>query len=62
MYEEKIKNLIEQRKQVKSELSELEEATLNRDGLLNKIDGALEILKSLQSEKESEKDKKENKK
>ena len=30
--------------------------------LLNKIDGALEILKSLQSEKESEKDKKENKK
>ena len=63
MYEEKIKNLIEQRKQVKSELSELEEATLNRDELLNKIDGALEILKSLQNEeKESEKDKKENKK
>ena len=61
MYKEKIENLQKQRKQVKAELSEFEEAMLKREELLHKIDGALEILISLQNEEESEKDKKDSK-
>ena len=62
MYKEKIENIQKQRKQVKSELSEFEEAMLNREELLHKIDGALEMLVSLQKEKEEEDSNKDNKK
>ena len=58
MYKEKIENLQNQRKQVKSDLNDLEDALLKREELLNKIDGALEILLSLQEEENSKKDKK----
>ena len=54
--EEKLGNLIAQRKQVKLELSDLEDALLQREELLNKIDGAIEFANSL---KEEPKDKKE---
>ena len=63
MYKEKIENLQKQRKQVKSDMNEFEEAMLKREELLNKIDGALEMLLTLeQEEEESKKDNKENKK
>ena len=62
MYKEKIENLKNQRKQVKSEMNEIEEAMLNSETLLNKIDGALELLLTLQSEKELKKENKDNKK
>ena len=62
MYKEKIENLQKQRKQVKSDMNEFEEAMLKREELLNKIDGALEMLLTLQEEEDSKKDNKENKK
>lgn len=62
MYKEKIENLKNQRKQVKLEMNEIEEAMLNSETLLNKIDGALELLLTLQNEKESKKENKDNKK
>ncbi len=62
MYKEKIENLKNQRKQVKSEMNEIEEAMLNSETLLNKIDGALELLLTLQSEEKSKKENKDNKK
>ena len=48
--EEKLGNLIAQRKQVKLELSELEDALLSREELLNKVDGAIEFANSLKEE------------
>ena len=54
--EEKLGNLIAQRKQVKLEISELEDALLQREELSNKIDGAIEFANSL---KEKPKEKKE---
>ena len=57
--EEKLGNLIAQRKQVKLELSELEDVLLKREELLNKIDGAIEFANSL---KEDDKPKKKEKK
>ena len=62
MYKEKIENLKNQRKQVKSEMNEIEEAMLNSETLLNKIDGALELLLTLQNEEKSKKENKDNKK
>tara|TARA_R100001082_G_scaffold99170_1_gene67767 strand:- start:2732 stop:2920 length:189 start_codon:yes stop_codon:yes gene_type:complete len=62
VYKEKIENLKNQRKQVKSEMNEIEEAMLNSETLLNKIDGALELLLTLQSEEKSKKENKDNKK
>ena len=61
MYKEKIENLQKQRKQVKSDMNEFEEAMLKREELLNKIDGALEMLASLQKEEDSKKDNKKDK-
>ena len=48
--EEKLGNLIAQRKQVKLELAELEDALLQREELLNKVDGAIEFANSLKEE------------
>jgi len=48
--EEKLGNLIAQRKQVKLEISELEDALLSREELLNKVDGAIEFANSLKEE------------
>ena len=53
MYKEKIENLQNQRKTLKAELSEYEDAVLNREQLLNKVDGALEVLLWLQNEEDS---------
>ena len=62
MYKEKIENLQNQRKTLKAELNEYEDAVLNREQLLNKVDVALEVLVSLQNEEDSkEKDKKDKK-
>ena len=61
MYKEKIENIQKQRKQIKADISELEEAMLNREELLHKIDGALEMLASLQKEEDSKKDNKKDK-
>ena len=55
--EEKLGNLIAQRKQVKLELSDLEDALLQREELLNKIDGAIEFANSLKEELEEKKEK-----
>jgi len=57
--EEKLGNLTVQRKQVKLEISELEDVLLQREELLNKIDGAIEFANSL---KEDDKPKKKEKK
>ena len=57
--EEKLGNLIAQRKQVKLEISELEDALLSREELLNKLDGAIEFANAL---KEDDKPKKKEKK
>ena len=62
MYKEKIENLQNQRKTLKAELSEYEDAVLNRKQLLNKVDGALEVLLSLQNEEDSKKEDKKDKK
>ena len=62
MYKEKIENLQTQRKPLKAELSEYEDAVLNRKQLLNKVDGALEVLLSLQNEEDSKKENKKDKK
>ena len=48
--EEKLGNLIAQRKQVKLEISELEDALLQREELLNRVDGAIEFANSLKEE------------
>ena len=61
MYKEKIENLQSQRKQVKSDMNDYEEAMLKREELLNKIDGALEMLLTLQEEEDSKKDNKKDK-
>ena len=52
--EEKIGNLVAQSKQVKLEISDLEDALLKREELLNKIEGALEFANSLTKEEELE--------
>ena len=51
---EKIGNLVAQSKQVKLEISDLEDALLKREELLNKIEGALEFANSLTKEEELE--------
>jgi len=56
--EEKLGNLIAQRKQVKLEISELEDALLQREELSNKIDGAIEFANSLKEEDKPKKGKK----
>ena len=62
MYKEKIENLQNQRKTLRAELNEFEDAVLNREQLLNKVDGALEVLLSLQNEEDSKKENKKDKK
>ena len=57
--EEKLGNLIAQRKQVKLEINDLEDALLQREQLLNNIDGAIQFANSL---KEDTKPKKKEKK
>ena len=52
---EKLGNLIAQKKQVKLEISELEEALITRKELLNKVDGAIEFANSLKEPKKKEK-------
>ena len=52
--DEKIGNLNAQRKQIKIEISDLEEALLKREELLNKIEGAIEFATSLAKESEEE--------
>ena len=55
--EEKIGNLVAQSKQVKLEISDLEDALLKREELLNKIQGALEFANSLKEEESNEEEK-----
>ena len=62
MYKEKIENLQNQRKTLRAELNEYEDAVINREQLLNKVDGALEVLISLQNEEDSKKENKKDKK
>tara|TARA_Y100001938_G_scaffold86687_1_gene118950 strand:- start:39 stop:242 length:204 start_codon:yes stop_codon:yes gene_type:complete len=60
--ENKIGNLEAQKKQVKLEISELEDALLAREELLNKVDGAIEFAKSIiEVPRDDKKDKKEKK-
>ena len=60
--ENKIGNLEAQKKQVKLEISELEDALMAREELLNKIDGAIEFAKSIiEVPRDDKKDKKEKK-
>jgi|7_EtaG_2_1085326.scaffolds.fasta_scaffold09130_3 chaperonin cofactor prefoldin len=54
--EEKLGNLLAQKKQLKIEISELEDALSQRKKLFDKVEGALEFGESL---KEKPKDKKE---
>ena len=48
--QEKLGNLVAQQKQVKLEVNELEEVLIEREKLLNKIDGAIEFAKSITEE------------
>ena len=58
--ENKLGNLEAQKKQVKLEISELEDALLAREELLNKVDGAIEFAKSIiEVPRDDKKDKKE---
>ena len=57
--ENKIGNLEAQRKQVRIEISELEDALNMRGELLNKIDGAIEFAKSIVEVPRDDKKKKE---
>ena len=59
--ENKIGNLEAQRKQVKLEISELEEALIQREDLLNRIDGAIEFAKSIIEVPKDDKKKKKEK-
>tara|TARA_Y100001938_G_scaffold35063_1_gene48153 strand:- start:364 stop:567 length:204 start_codon:yes stop_codon:yes gene_type:complete len=60
--ENKLGNLEAQKKQVKLEISELEDALLAREELLNKVDGAIEFAKSIiEVPRDDKKDKKEKK-
>ena len=59
--ENKIGNLNSQRKQVKLEITEHEEALIQREDLLHKIDGALEFAKSIIEVPRDDKKKKEKK-
>ena len=55
--EEKLGSLAAQRKQLKLEISELEDALSQRKELLNKVDGALEFGESLKEEPKGKKEK-----
>ena len=56
--EEKLGNLIAQRKQVKLEINELEDVLLQKEELLNKVDGAIEFANFLKEDKPKKKEKK----
>ena len=58
--EEKLGNLQAQRKQVKLEITELEDALLRREELLNKITGAIEFASSLLEDKKKDKKEKQD--
>ena len=58
--EEKLGNLQAQRKQVKLEITELEDALLSREELLNKIIGAIEFASSLLEDKKKDKKEKQD--
>jgi len=48
--DKKIGNLTAQRQQLKLEISDLEDGLLEREELLNKVDGALELANTLLNE------------
>ena len=56
--EEKLGNLIAQKKQVKLEISELEDVLLQREELLNNLEGAIEFANSLKNDDKPKKGKK----
>ena len=58
--EEKVGNLQAQKKQVKLEISELEDALLIREELLNKVQGAIEFANSLLEDKKKDKKEKQD--
>tara|TARA_R100000008_G_C3581825_1_gene169078 strand:+ start:2372 stop:2560 length:189 start_codon:yes stop_codon:yes gene_type:complete len=58
--DERIGSLIAQRKQIKLEVSELEDALVIREKTLNKIDGALELAEALKKDKKPKKKEKQN--
>ncbi len=51
-YKEKIDNLLEQKKQIIGEISEIEDILLSKEELKSKIDGGIEVLMSLKSEED----------
>ena len=51
-YKEKIDNLLEQKKQIVGEISEIEDILLSKEELKSKIDGGIEVLMSLKSEED----------
>ena len=57
--ENKIGNLEAQKKQVKLEITELKEALIQRENLLNKVDGAIEFANSIIEVPKDDKKKKE---
>lgn len=58
--DDKIGNLISQKKQIKLEISELKESLISREQLLFKINGAIEFAESLKEEKVKDKKEKKN--
>ena len=58
--QEKVGNLQAQKKQVKLEISELEDALLVREELLNKVQGAIEFANSLLEDKKKDKKEKQD--
>ena len=58
--EEKLGNLQAQKKQVKLEISELEDALLAREELLCKVNGAIEFANSLLEDKKKDKKEKQD--
>ena len=58
--EEKLGNLQAQKKQVKLEISELEDALLAREELLSKVNGAIEFANSLLEDKKKDKKEKQD--
>ena len=58
--EEKLGNLQAQKKQVKLEVSELEDALLAREELLSKVNGAIEFANSLLEDKKKDKKEKQD--
>ena len=58
---EKRDNLVNQKKQIKLEISDCEDALLSREELLQKINGGIEVLEILLNENKEDKEEKKEK-